>query len=104
MSGTSLKATVEVLAQADERTLESFCQELRRGSAVCARVEELFDEKRSRWTLAFRVSEFDTRTLGFAMEQLRQVIRDVPDFPKKGIVFKDITTLLRDPKCLHEVH
>ena len=31
------------------------------------------------------------------MEQLRQVIRDIPDFPKKGVVFKDITTLLRDP-------
>ena len=31
------------------------------------------------------------------MENLRQVIRDIPDFPKKGVVFKDITTLLRDP-------
>jgi adenine phosphoribosyltransferase len=31
------------------------------------------------------------------MEFLRQAIRDVPDFPKKGILFKDITTLLRDP-------
>ncbi len=28
---------------------------------------------------------------------LKQKIRDVPDFPKKGIVFKDITTLTRDP-------
>jgi len=28
---------------------------------------------------------------------LRDAIRDVPDFPKPGIVFKDITTLLRDP-------
>ena len=28
---------------------------------------------------------------------LRTAIRDVPDFPKPGIVFKDITTLLRDP-------
>lgn len=28
------------------------------------------------------------------MEQLRQIIRDVPDFPEKGIVFKDITPLL----------
>jgi len=28
---------------------------------------------------------------------LRAAIRDVPDFPKPGIVFKDITTLLRDP-------
>jgi len=27
---------------------------------------------------------------------LEKIIRDVPDFPKKGIVFKDITTLLQD--------
>jgi adenine phosphoribosyltransferase len=30
---------------------------------------------------------------------LKGMIRDVPDFPKKGIVFKDITTLLKDPVC-----
>jgi adenine phosphoribosyltransferase len=30
------------------------------------------------------------------VESLKAVIRDVPDFPKPGIVFKDITTLLRD--------
>lgn len=30
------------------------------------------------------------------MEDLKQIIRDVPDFPKKGIIFKDITTLLQD--------
>jgi adenine phosphoribosyltransferase len=30
-------------------------------------------------------------------ESLKKVIRDVPDFPKKGILFKDITTLLKDP-------
>jgi len=30
------------------------------------------------------------------VETLRAAIRDVPDFPKPGIVFKDITTLLRD--------
>lgn len=29
-------------------------------------------------------------------ESLKAAIRDVPDFPKPGIVFKDITTLLRD--------
>jgi len=28
---------------------------------------------------------------------LKKLIRDIPDFPKKGIVFKDITPLLRDP-------
>ena len=28
--------------------------------------------------------------------ELRELIRDVPNFPKEGIVFKDITTLLKD--------
>lgn len=31
------------------------------------------------------------------VDALKAAIRDVPDFPKKGIVFKDITTLLKDP-------
>lgn len=30
------------------------------------------------------------------MKALKDIIRDVPDFPKKGIIFKDITTLLQD--------
>ncbi len=30
------------------------------------------------------------------MESLKQKIRDIQDFPKPGVVFKDITTLLRD--------
>ncbi len=32
------------------------------------------------------------------MDSLKQMIRDIPDFPKKGIVFKDITTLLSDKR------
>src|SRR3984893_14264976 len=31
------------------------------------------------------------------VEKLRAAVRDVPDFPKKGIVFKDITPVLNDP-------
>jgi adenine phosphoribosyltransferase len=31
-----------------------------------------------------------------AIEELKRAIRDVPDFPKQGIVFKDLTTLLKD--------
>ncbi len=30
---------------------------------------------------------------------LQEYLRDVPDFPKPGIVFKDITPLLRDPEA-----
>ncbi|HEY6250618.1 MAG TPA: adenine phosphoribosyltransferase, partial [Candidatus Angelobacter sp.] len=29
-------------------------------------------------------------------DHLKQLIREVPDFPKKGILFYDITTLLKD--------
>jgi adenine phosphoribosyltransferase len=32
------------------------------------------------------------------MEQLKSRIRHVPDFPKAGILFYDVTTLLRDPE------
>ncbi len=34
------------------------------------------------------------------MEHLRKLIREVPDFPKEGINFYDITTLLKDPEGL----
>ena len=31
------------------------------------------------------------------IEQIKALIRDVPDFPEPGIVFKDITPVLADP-------
>lgn len=37
------------------------------------------------------------------MENLKAAIRDVYDFPKKGIVFKDITTLLQDAKSFTQM-
>ncbi len=43
------------------------------------------------------MSDFDTVSIGY----LRDCIRDVKDFPKPGIVFKDITPLLRNPDTLH---
>jgi len=36
-----------------------------------------------------------------ALTYLRERLRDVPDFPKPGILFKDITPLLADPRALH---
>jgi adenine phosphoribosyltransferase len=35
------------------------------------------------------------------VEDLKTLIREVPDFPKPGILFYDITTLLKDPVGLH---
>ncbi|MCM3872639.1 MAG: adenine phosphoribosyltransferase [Pyrinomonadaceae bacterium] len=36
------------------------------------------------------------------MDNLRKLIREVPDFPKAGINFYDITTLLKSPEGLRE--
>ena len=44
----------------------------------------------------------DTKSLPLSDEQstwLKGIIRDVPDFPKAGIVFKDLTTLMKDGKA-----
>lgn len=37
------------------------------------------------------------------MEKLKKIIRDVPNFPKPGIVFKDITPLLKDPQSFRKI-
>ncbi len=37
------------------------------------------------------------------MEELKKLIREVPDFPKPGILFYDVTTLLKDPEGLRKV-
>jgi adenine phosphoribosyltransferase len=37
------------------------------------------------------------------IQKLRELIRDVPDYPKKGIVFKDITTLIKKGDAFDEV-
>lgn len=36
------------------------------------------------------------------MIDLKKSIRDIPDFPKKGIIFKDITTLLKEAGAFKE--
>lgn len=35
------------------------------------------------------------------MEYVKSKVRDVNDFPQKGIVFKDLTTVFKDPRALH---
>ncbi|MBK8190157.1 MAG: adenine phosphoribosyltransferase [Vampirovibrionales bacterium] len=37
-----------------------------------------------------------------SVSQIQAAIRDVPDFPKPGIIFKDITTVLRDPRLFRQ--
>lgn len=41
--------------------------------------------------------------------ELKEYVRDIPDWPKKGIIFKDLTPLFKDPEafryaldCLHD--
>ena len=35
------------------------------------------------------------------LEELKSLIRDVPDFPTKGIIFRDLTTMLKNPEALN---
>ncbi len=37
-----------------------------------------------------------------SVEELRAKIREIADFPKPGILFYDITTLLKDPAAFRE--
>lgn len=41
--------------------------------------------------------------MGDLAEDVRQTLRDVPDFPKPGILFKDITPVLQDPELFARV-
>ncbi len=44
-----------------------------------------------------------TNQTSVSLEDCKQLIRDIPDFPKKGVVFKDITPLLGNGPCFQEV-
>lgn len=35
------------------------------------------------------------------IEDLKSIIRDVPDFPSKGILFRDLTTMIKNGEALH---
>lgn len=37
------------------------------------------------------------------MDELKTIIRDIPDFPKPGIIFKDITPILGNGPCFRRV-
>jgi adenine phosphoribosyltransferase len=47
-----------------------------------------------------RPSPFNLYPMPDTQQQLRKLIRDIPDFPKKGILFRDITPMLADPPGL----
>lgn len=49
------------------------------------------------------VENLDVENLDVETIDLRLLVRDVPDFPKPGILFRDLTPLMRDPKGWQEV-
>jgi adenine phosphoribosyltransferase len=36
-------------------------------------------------------------------QQIKSAVRDIPDFPKPGIIFKDITPILKDPQLCEDI-
>jgi adenine phosphoribosyltransferase len=45
----------------------------------------------------------DFAMISLNQEELKRYIRNVPNFPKQGIVFRDITTLLKDKKAFQKI-
>jgi adenine phosphoribosyltransferase len=41
--------------------------------------------------------------MGISEDEIKSIIRSVPDFPKKGIMFRDITPLLRDAAIFRRI-
>ena len=37
-----------------------------------------------------------------SLAQLKETIRSIPDWPIKGVIFRDITTLMQDPEAYRE--
>lgn len=54
-----------------------------------------------RGTISFRDKFIILKTHTMQIEDLKSSIRDVVDFPTKGIIFRDLTTLIKDGKALH---
>lgn len=50
----------------------------------------------------FHVEHFCNKLIikHMTVEQVKKIIRNIPDFPVKGIQFKDLTTALVNPECL----
>ena len=99
---------VEAYAVGDPDALEIFKGRLQEGAAERAG----YRRRGERGTREYRLQGFpygrelvarcrpENQRGGYSVEQLRKLIREVPDFPKPGILFYDITTLLKDPEGL----
>jgi adenine phosphoribosyltransferase len=48
-------------------------------------------------------ARLESHVITKSTDDLRALIREVPDFPKPGILFYDITTLLKDPQAFRSV-
>lgn len=49
------------------------------------------------------VSNINYKIYIMELEELKGLIRDVNDFPTKGIIFRDLTTLLKNGEALHRI-
>ena len=52
----------------------------------------------------FYIRQYNKKKLKFMLsERLKNSIKDYPDFPKKGIVFKDISPIIADPELFSDL-
>ena len=75
------------------------------GGRVSAQISGVAEElRRARFGIHARIYGGVRRlTLEETMEDLKKLIREIPDHPKPGILFYDLTTLLQDPRGFHSL-
>ena len=61
-------------------------------------ITSTYDKFVSRGTYKLTNSKFKEN---MKLEDLKGLIRDVPDFPSKGIIFRDLTTMIKNGEALH---
>src|SRR6202140_5210504 len=101
MRGTCRTAASKSMPSAQASSWPSF---VRRWSAVLGALAlARWAKSPPPWTLSTRrgLSSLTNTEEHLGMDELKKLIREVPDYPKLGILFYDLTTLLKDKKGFH---
>jgi len=79
---------------------ENVCKALNPDGLHNNLIQKIFTLKKRLYPLSYTYVSNNQYSYNKTMQRLRNNIRDIHDFPKPGIIFKDITPLVKDPAAL----
>ena len=92
----------ESLSQASKYGIIIALAIIRAGRAVSEANKPLRDIRRGQSQDARNIQKGLQSIREVQTMELNKIIRDIPDFPQKGVLFRDITPLLHNPQALRE--